>query len=112
MKKMVIMSMAAIIFATQVGIALAMLDGNPRKGRFLFRQECRPCHMENPIGAVPAHYLGPDAKRQAEWLEVFENKENLPCYEHWKDMPEADLTDILTYLHGGAADSPTPERCG
>lgn len=112
MKKMIIMSVAAIIFATQIGIALAALDGNPRKGRFLFRQNCRPCHMENPIGPEPAHYLGPDAKRQAEWIEVFESKAELPCYDHWKDLPEADLNDILIYLHDGAKDSPTPQKCG
>lgn len=115
MKKMIIMSVTAIIIATQIGIALAMLDGNPRKGRFLYRQECRPCHMDNPIHEMKeyhAEYMGPDSKRQAEWLEVLENKEQLPCFEHWKDVSQADLNDIFTYLHGGAADSPTPERCG
>ncbi len=112
MKKMIIMSMAAVIFASQIGMALAMFDGNPRKGRFLFRQECRPCHMINPIGPEPAHYLGPDAKRQAEWAEVFEGRQELPCFEHWKDVSAGDLNDIFTYLHGGAADSPTPEKCG
>lgn len=112
MKKMIIMSMAAVIFASQIGLALAMFDGNSRKGRFLFRQECRPCHMENPIGPVPAHYLGPDAKRQAEWAQVFEGRTELPCYEHWQGVTAEDLNDIFTYLYDGAADSPTPQKCG
>ncbi|WP_045211455.1 c-type cytochrome [Desulfonatronovibrio magnus] len=115
MRKMVALSIVAIMFATQIGIALAAMDGNPRKGRFLFRQECRPCHMENPIHEQQeyhAHYLGPDAKRQAEWMEVLENIDELPCFEHWKEISDSDINDIFTYLYNGAADSPTPERCG
>ncbi len=111
MRKLIILAMAAAIFATQVGIGLAMLDGNPRQGRFLFRQECRPCHMENPQQEPAGEYLGPDAKRQAEWNEVFEDVQALPCYEHW-EIDEDMLIHVHTYLHQGAADSPTPETCG
>lgn len=112
MKKMISTMVAVIILFTQLGIALATLEGNPQKGRFLFLQNCRPCHMENPVGPEPAHYLGPDAKRQAEWLEVFENMQELPCYDYWKDLSETDHYDLLTYLYCGASDSLTPEKCG
>lgn len=118
MKKIIIASIAAMIMAGQIGLALASLDGNPRKGKYLFRQNCRPCHVENSTKAEEAGYasnpgyLGPDSKRQAEWLETFENKEDVPCYNDWKDLSESDLNDILTYMHDGAKDSPTPQKCG
>ncbi|RQD78627.1 cytochrome c [Desulfonatronospira sp. MSAO_Bac3] len=112
MRKLIILAMAGAIFATQVGIGLAMFDGNPRQGRFLFREQCRPCHMEDATKEGAAgEYLGPDAKRQAEWEEVFGDIEALPCYDEW-DLSEDELNHIGTYLHQGAADSPSPERCG
>ncbi|MFW5731096.1 MAG: c-type cytochrome [Desulfonatronovibrionaceae bacterium] len=118
MKKIIIASIAAMLMAGQIGLALASLDGNPRKGKYLFRKTCRPCHMENSEKAVEAGYaanpgyLGPDSKRQAQWLETFEGKEELPCFSHWQDLSESDMNDILIYLHDGAKDSPTPQKCG
>lgn len=112
MKKVAVFMIGTLLVVFYFGSSLAMLDGNEQKGRHLFVQECRPCHMVNPIGPEPAHYLGPDAKKQAEWVEVFENRRELPCWQYWQDLSEQDLQDILTYLHCGAADSPTPEKCG
>jgi|GEM_PF-857171 len=112
MKRIAVTSIAVIILTAQLSSVMAMLDGYPQKGRHLFMQECRPCHMENPIGPVPSHYLGPDSKKQAEWIELFEQPENLPCNHYWKDLSEEDLHDLLTYLYCGASDSLTPEKCG
>ncbi len=112
MKIIVVATIAVIMVAIHLSSVMAMLDGYPQKGRHLFMQECRPCHMDNPIGPEPAHYLGPDAKKQAEWIEVFENRQNLPCIDYWKNLSEEDMHDLLTYLYCGASDSLTPERCG
>ncbi len=113
MKKQTLMGIAVgVILASYVGISVASEAGNARKGRFLFRQNCRPCHMENPIGAQPAHYLGPDAKTQAEWKEVFEGYTNLPCAGEWEQLSDQDRLDIFQYVYDGAKDSPTPAKCG
>ncbi|MFO7727441.1 MAG: cytochrome c [Desulfonatronovibrio sp.] len=112
MKNTAAFLIGTVLGAFFLGSSLAMPEGNEQKGRHLFVQECRPCHMVNPIGEEPAHYLGPDAKTQTEWIEVFENRQELPCREYWQDLSEQDLQDILTYLHCGASDSPTPEKCG
>lgn len=114
MKKQTLMGIAvAVVLAGYVGISVAAEAGNARKGRFLFRQECRPCHMENAVGAKPAHYLGPDAKTQAEWKEVFDAWQDLPCVEHWGEkLSDQDRLDIFQYVHDGAKDSPTPAKCG
>jgi mono/diheme cytochrome c family protein len=103
---------AALILVSYVGISVASEVGNARKGRFLFRQNCRPCHMENPVGAKPAHYLGPDAKTQAEWKAVFESYGDLPCKDEWSKISDEDRQDIFRYVHDGAKDSPTPAKCG
>jgi len=113
MKKQTLTSLAAaLILVSYVGISVASEIGNARKGRFLFRQNCRPCHMENPIGAIPAHYLGPDAKTQAEWKAVFDTYSTLPCKDEWSKISDEDRQDIFRYLHDGAKDSPTPAKCG
>ncbi|GAB6060620.1 c-type cytochrome [Desulfonatronum parangueonense] len=113
MKRQTLMGIAtAVILASYVGISVASEFGNARKGRFLYRQNCRPCHMENPVGEIPAQYLGPDSKTQAEWKQVFENYTELPCAGHWGDLSDQDRMDILQYVHDGAQDSPTPAKCG
>lgn len=112
MKKMLMAIGAAVIIACHAGMILAEVQGNTRKGEHLFKQNCMPCHMENAVGAEPAHYLGPDAKTRAQWNEVFADKESLHCFEHWQDLSEKDLTDIHAYLDCGASDSDTPEKCG
>jgi mono/diheme cytochrome c family protein len=113
MSKQTIIGIAAVlILASYVGISVASEAGNARKGRFLFRQNCRPCHMENPVGAKPSHYLGPDAKTQAEWRTVFENYATLPCQDEWAKLSDQDRLDIFQYVHDGAKDSPTPAKCG
>lgn len=114
MKKQTLMGIAvAFVLASYVGISVASEFGNARKGRFLYRQECRSCHMENPVGAVPGGILGPDAKTQAEWKNVFEAWQDLPCVEHWgAKLSDQDRLDILQFLHDGAKDSPTPAKCG
>lgn len=113
MKKQKFIGIAAVlILVSYVGISVASEMGNARKGRFLFRQNCRSCHMENPTGAKPAHYLGPDSKTQAEWTEVFEKHASLPCADEWAKISDKDRLDIFSYMHGGAKDSPTPVKCG
>jgi hypothetical protein len=61
--------------------------------------------------AKPA--LNPDAKTQAEWTELFEQKNfaEFGCEEEFQALPQEDLVDIYTYLHAHASDSPTPLKC-
>ncbi|MFW5730525.1 MAG: c-type cytochrome [Desulfonatronovibrionaceae bacterium] len=112
MKKMLLAMAAALILACQAGLILAEVQGNTRKGEHLFKQNCMPCHMENAVGDEPAHYLGPDAKTQEAWKEVFADKEKLHCFHYWKDLSQEDLQDIHAYLDCGASDSDAPEKCG
>lgn len=83
------------------------LDGNDRKGQYLYRKNCREsCHAgEN------AKEMSPMDKTMEEWKGLSEKLSALPCTKDWNpDMTEQDLNDIFTYLHGGAKDSPTPTK--
>ena len=37
--------------------------------------------------------------------------QSLPCVKQWPAVSDEDRTDIFTYLHDYAKDSPTPAKC-
>ena len=57
--------------------------------------------------------LSPADKTQAEWTTVFESKDfgQFKCREEWEKLSEKDVTDIYTYMHDHAFDSPSPAKC-
>lgn len=87
------------------GMALAFGDGNARKGKYLYRKNCRTCHGQT------ASDLSPNTYTQAEWAEKFQDPSTLPCSGDWQNVKENEVNDIFTYLHDYAKDSPTPAKC-
>jgi len=83
--------------------------GNSRKGKYLFRKNCRACH-----DGGKAAELGPYQKKIEEWGTIFakDNYKAYPCKAEWEKLSEQDLCDILQYLCDGAADSTVPRGCG
>lgn len=104
-KKTTSILMALAIVMTITGLAFAWGDGNGRKGKFLYRKNCRTCH------GASASDLSPSDRTQAEWTKIFENIETIPCHGDWPEMPESDINDTFTYLHDYAKDSPSPAKC-
>lgn len=102
-----IISIIAALTLIMAVAAMAMAEGgNARKGKYLYRKNCRTCHGES------ASDLSPMSKTQAEWTRIFAKPEALPCNKDWKAAVSGqDLTDIFTYLHDFAKDSPTPAKC-
>lgn len=101
-------------FATFLVLALAVvfmaasaeaIEGNPRKGKFLFRKNCRSCH------GVTASDLSPISKTQAQWKAVYENPGSVPCAKDWTGLSQEEKQDIFSYAYGFAKDSPTPAKC-
>jgi mono/diheme cytochrome c family protein len=92
-----------------LGLSLAAEKGNRRKGKFLFRTNCRACHDGNK-----AQELGPFQKKIKEWEAVFakDKYKEYKCKSEWEKLSEQDLIDILQYLRDGAADSKVPRGCG
>jgi mono/diheme cytochrome c family protein len=83
--------------------------GNGRKGKLLFRKNCRACH-----NGGKATELGPYNKKIKEWDGIFakDKYKEYQCKAEWEKLSEQDLLDILTYLRAGAADSKVPRGCG
>ena len=90
-----------------VAVGAAMAEGNARKGKYLFRKNCRACHVEG--GSAQA--LSPISKTQAQWQSVFETIDQLTCSAEWEKLSEKDRADMYAQLHGHAFDSPSPAKC-
>ena len=81
-------------------------DGNDRKGKYLYKKNCRTCHDGSSAAAV-----SPNSKTQAQWQRTFAKYERLDCVEEWKKRSPEELTDIYTYLYSHGYDSPQPATC-
>jgi len=103
--------MTMITFCLTVpGMALDK-NGNSRKGKYLYRKQCRTCHMEGATGDRVGKPLSPISKTQAQWDKAFGSYQQLACADQWKKHKEKDLSDIYSYLWGHAYDSPSPAKC-
>jgi len=88
--------------------ALAAEGGNPKKGKYLYKKECKACHSEGNEGGK----LTPLSKTQAQWDRFFEKDKHKVKPEVMKKFSEQDLKDIQQFLFDHAADSDQPETCG
>jgi mono/diheme cytochrome c family protein len=95
------------LLLTVVGLVLAEDTGNARKGKYLFRKNCRTCHGEGGSGKE----LSPISKTQAQWEAVFKSIDELQCSAEWQKLSETDLADMHAHLWGHAYDSPSPAKC-
>lgn len=100
---LIVATMLITVFA--VSMAFAMGGGNARKGKFLYRKNCRSCHDGSTAGD-----LSPADRTQAEWTATFADTGKIQCSGDWT-ISEKDLNDIFTYLHDYAKDSPSPAKC-
>ena len=94
-------------------VAAVMAEGNHRKGKYLFRNSCRACHVENATGGQQAEVLEPSTYTMNEWTEGFKPEKiaEYPCKVEWEKLSAQDLNDIHAYLYKFAKDSPTPAKC-
>lgn len=107
LKKSLLIFLAIGFVFVMIGSSMAIEQGNERKGKYMFRKNCRSCHKEG----ASAKPLNPNTKTQAQWERAFDRYERLECAEEWEKLSESDHTDILTYLYNHAFDSPSPATC-
>jgi cytochrome c5 len=89
-------------------MALAAEGGNPKKGKYLFKKNCKTCHGAAAAGGE----LTPLSKIQRQWDRFFE-KNNSDCLKHLKgQINETDLRHTWQFLYDHASDSDQPETCG
>jgi mono/diheme cytochrome c family protein len=109
-KRLITLGVALLLVASFLGMAMAVEGGgNARKGKYLFRKNCRTCHSDGGSAAA----LSPDTKTQAQWQRAFQprNVQDYPCQDEFAQLAGADLNDVFTYLHDHAFDSPSPAKC-
>ncbi len=102
-KTIAILSIAALCATS----ALAADGGNPKKGKYLFKKNCKACHVDGAEGGV----LTPMKKTQSQWDRFF-GKNGTTMAERAGGLGDQDLKDIQQYLYDHAADSDQPETCG
>lgn len=106
-KKFTIAAVTMAFLFVSIGVCMAGEKGNARKGKYLFRKNCRTCHIENGS----AKELSPVSKTQAEWQKVFDNVDQLSCKDEWTKLSAKDTQDVYAHLYGHAFDSPSPAKC-
>jgi hypothetical protein len=111
-RKLILASLAFMFVVTVVGTAAAMEQGNKRKGKYIYRKVYASCFARGAC-ASETPPLSPNQKTQAEWEQVFNSQEfaQFGCEQEWGQLSDSDRTDIFTYLHAHASDSPTPLSC-
>ena len=96
-----------VFLLASIGIVIAADKGNARKGKYIFRKNCRTCHSED--GTAKA--LSPIDKTQAQWDDIFKGIDKLACSKEWAKLSDKDQLDIYAHLWGHAFDSPSPAKC-
>ncbi len=97
MKKVLLLSVLLLLVAN-----FAIAEGNPQKGKYLFKKTCKLCHGEE---------MAPLTRTMAQWDDYFKNKAIDHPGDDLKKLPESDLNDINQFLHDYASDSPSPMTC-
>ena len=112
MKKAMIILLTLIASFVFTGSVFAMEKGNKRKGKYTYRKVYKACYERGEVQEAKPP-VNPDAKTQAQWEALFDNKAfgEFPCQQEWNALSDKDLSDIFTYLYEHASDSGNPAQC-
>ena len=111
-KKVLLTLMAVVFVLGTVSAGIALDKGNKRKGKYTYRKVYKACFERGGIDSSTPP-LSPADKTQAQWTTLFESKDfgQFKCEEEWQSLSEKDVSDIYTYMHEHAFDSPSPAKC-
>ncbi len=103
--KVLIVLMLVVFASTAV---LASEGGNSRKGKYLYKKNCKTCHVAGAEGGE----LTPLSKTQMQWDRFFEKNKHKKNPDAWSKFSDKDLQDVNQFLYDHAVDSDQPETCG
>ena len=106
MKIFKLITITLLVAAFCTTSALAVEDGNSRKGKYLFKKNCKTCHTEEAEGGA----VTPLTKTMSQWDRFF--KKSKHDAGSWESFSGQDLLDINQFLFDHAVDSDQPETCG
>lgn len=101
-----LIGLTLLVFAATV--AFAAEGGNPKKGKFLFKKNCKQCHTAD----AACGEITPLKKTQAQWDRFFEADTHVKNPEAVKNITPEEMKDIQQFLFDHAADSDQPQTCG
>lgn len=112
LKKGIFWVTALIFLFSAVGVSFAIERGNKRKGKYTYRKVYKACMQRGEVDS-PKPPVSPDTKTQAQWTQTFDGRDfgQFGCQPEWEALSDKQLSDIYTYLHDHASDSPTPAKC-
>jgi cytochrome c5 len=100
---------AAMLVLVPISSLSAGDKGNETKGKFYFKQTCKPCHVKGEKGGE----ITPMSKTQAQWKDYFAKGKHMKGAEQLsKYLTPEKLNDALAFAYNHAVDSPQPETCG
>ncbi|MCF6267984.1 MAG: cytochrome c [Desulfuromusa sp.] len=97
-----------ILTAFTATSVLAIDGGNSRKGKHLYKKNCKVCHNAGGEGGE----LTPMTKTMSQWDRYFKKKTAKHPGDVFKNLKEKDQKDINQFLYDNAADSEHPATCG
>ncbi|GGY93542.1 MAG: hypothetical protein PWP74_1762 [Shewanella sp.] len=101
--------LGVLLLATVLAAGATAADGgNPKKGKHLYKKECKVCHSKSDA----AGELTPMSKTMAQWDRFFDKDKHKAKPEVFQKLSEQDLKDIQQFLYDHAADSAQPQTCG
>jgi mono/diheme cytochrome c family protein len=103
MKKTLIL---LILIAFAAMTAFAMSGGNPRKGRSLFKKNCKSCHVVGAEGGA----ISPLSKTMKQWDKFFKKGKHPGTI--WESLSDTEKANIGQYLFDNAIDTHHPDKCG
>jgi cytochrome c5 len=106
--KLVKVMVVMMIVALAASAVLAAEGGNSRKGKYLYKKSCKPCHISGAEGPE----LTPLSKTQKQWDRFFTEDQHKKKADAWSKFSEQDLKDVNQFLFDHAVDSDQPETCG
>ena len=104
--KLIVISLLLVAFCGSS--VLAVEGGNSRKGKYLYKKNCKTCHAADADGGE----LTPLSKTQKQWDRFFTNDKHKKNPDAWGKFSEKDIQDVNQFLYDHAVDSDQPETCG
>ncbi len=96
------------IFALVMILASPVLAASSRRGKRVFKKNCKTCHTRKGEGGK----LSPLQKTQAQWRIYFKKNHHQDKPEIWQGMSKKQRKDLLKFFLDFALDSDQPETCG
>ena len=96
------------VFAVVIALASPVMAASSRRGKKVFKKNCKSCHAKDGEGGK----LSPLMKTQAQWRIYFNDDQHKGKPEIWEGLSKKDKDNLLKFFLDFALDSDQPETCG